>query len=88
MTEEAETVKTAQDLELEKLRAEVDSLRAQYTEQVKTLIEANKGLWSALHPAKEVEPEGITIVAQKVDDMAQKAFESFNTSLGIDSEEN
>lgn len=87
MTEEAETVKTAQDLELEKLRAEVDSLRAQYTEQVKTLIDANKGLWSALHPAKEVEPEAITVVAQKVDDMAQKAFDAFNDSLGIGKEE-
>lgn len=87
MTEEAETVKTAQDLELEKLRAEVDALRAQYTDQVKTLIDANKGLWSALHPAKEVEPEAITVVAQKVDDMAQKAFDSFNDSLGIGKEE-
>lgn len=87
MTEEAETVKTAQDLELEKLRAEVDALRAQYIDQVKTLIDANKGLWSALHPAKEVEPEAITVVAQKVDDMAQKAFDSFNDSLGIGKEE-
>lgn len=87
MTEEAETVKTAQDLELEKLRAEVDALRAQYTEQVKTLIDANKGLWSALHPAKEVAPEGTPVVAQKVEDMAQKAYESFSDSLGIGKEE-
>ena len=46
-----ETPKTATDLAIEKLNAELAELKKQHAEQVKQLEDANKSLWAAAHPA-------------------------------------
>ena len=43
--------KTATDLAIEKLNAELAELKKQHAEQVKQLEDANKSLWAAAHPA-------------------------------------
>ena len=43
--------KTATDLAIEKLTAELEEMKKQHAEQVRQLEEANKGLWAAAHPA-------------------------------------
>jgi hypothetical protein len=43
--------KTATDLAIEKLSAELAELKKQHAEQVKQLEDANKSLWAAAHPA-------------------------------------
>ena len=49
--------KTATDLAIEKLTAELEEMKKQHAEQVRQLEEANKGLWAAAHPA----PAQITV---------------------------
>ena len=43
--------KTATDLAIEKLTAELEEMKKAHAEQVRQLEEANKGLWAAAHPA-------------------------------------
>lgn len=52
MTEEPTETKTATDLALEQIRAEMDAMKAQYERTIKELQDANRGLWAAAHPAE------------------------------------
>ena len=75
-----ETPKTATDLAIEQLTAELNALKQQYAEQVKQLEDANKSLWAAAHPA----PEQVTVTEPVPDagfDYA-KAEDAFYAALG------
>lgn len=54
-------VKSATDLKLEQMEQSIAAMRENYESQVKELTEANKDLWSALHPVKD---EGRTYIAE------------------------
>lgn len=81
-----EPIRTPTDLAIEELRNELANLKAESQKTIAELTEANKGLWSALHPAKITEPVNSEPVVQKVKDSADASLEAFNRTLGIEKE--
>jgi len=72
--------KTATDLAVEKLTAELEDMKKAHAEQVRQLEDANKSLWAAAHPA----PAQVTVPgsspAQGFD--YAKAEDAFYAALG------
>lgn len=56
-TPEAQPVRTAADLALEKLSERLDAMEAGYKAQLKELQEANRSLWASAHPVVEQSTE-------------------------------
>ena len=72
--------KTATDLAIERLTAELEDMKRAHAEQVKQLEEANKSLWAAAHPA----PAQVTVPEPSPSagfDYA-KAEDAFYSALG------
>ena len=67
-TAETQPIKSATDLELEKLTARLDALESENRE----LRNANQGLWASLHPAQDTGNEPVT--SQPATDGAYDAF--------------
>ena len=72
--------KTATDLAIEKLTAELEDMKRAHAEQVKQLEEANKSLWAAAHPA----PAQVTVTepAPNAGFDYVKAEDAFYAALG------
>lgn len=81
MPEDDDVVRTAQDLAIEELRAEIAQMRADHAEQVRELQEANRGLWAEAHrvPAQDPAPAEPEPRAWDRD----RALGAFNSALGI-----
>ena len=76
-----ETPKTATDLAIEQLTAELQQLKQQHAEQVKQLEDANRSLWAAAHPA----PQGDVTVSEPSPGAGfdyAKAEDAFYAALG------
>ena len=72
--------KTATDLAIERLTAELEDMKRAHAEQVKQLEEANKSLWAAAHPA----PAQVTVTepAPNAGFDYAKAEDAFYAALG------
>ena len=72
--------KTATDLAIERLTAELEDMKKAHAEQVRQLEDANKSLWAAAHPA----PAQVTVPepspTQGFD--TEKATDAFYKALG------
>ncbi len=79
-----EIPKSATDLAIEKLTAELEAMKVAHAEQVKTLEDANKSLWAAAHPAPAQVTEPIPAPSAEFD--YAKATDAFNRTLGIPKE--
>ena len=80
-----ETPKTATDLAIEQLTAELQQLKQQHAEQVKQLEDANRSLWAAAHPA----PQGDVTVSEPSPSAGfdfAKAEDAFYAALGRSAE--
>ncbi len=75
-----ELPKSATDLAIEKLTAELESMKKAHAEQVKALEDANKSLWAAAHPApaQVTEPNPAPSAGFDFD----KATDAFYSALG------
>ena len=72
--------KTATDLAIEKLTAELEDMKRTHAEQVKQLEEANKSLWAAAHPAPAQVTESQPAPSPGFD--YAKAEDAFYSALG------
>ena len=72
--------KTATDLAIEKLTAELEDMKKAHAEQVRQLEEANKSLWAAAHPAPAQVTEPAPTPTQGFD--YDKAADAFYKALG------
>ena len=72
--------KTATDLAIEKLTAELEEMKKAHAEQVRQLEDANKSLWAAAHPA----PAQVTVTepAPNAGFDYVKAEDAFYAALG------
>lgn len=72
--------KTATDLAIERLTAELEDMKKAHAEQVRQLEEANKSLWAAAHPA----PAQVTVTepAPNAGFDYVKAEDAFYAALG------
>ena len=72
--------KTATDLAIEKLTAELEDMKKAHAEQVRQLEDANKSLWAAAHPApaQVTVPEPSPSAGFDLD----KASDAFYNALG------
>ena len=72
--------KTATDLAIEKLTAELEEMKEAHAEQVRQLEDANKSLWAAAHPA----PAQVTVTepAPNAGFDYVKAEDAFYAALG------
>lgn len=74
------TPKTATDLAIEKLTAELESMKKAHAEQVRALEDANKSLWAAAHPAPAQVTESTPAPTPGFD--FDKATDAFYSALG------
>lgn len=80
-----EAPRTAQDLAIEQLRAEIAEMKAAHAAQVKELQDANKGLWAQAHRPVEPEPAPVPEAPKAFD--PEKALKAFNETWGIKDKE-
>ena len=72
--------KTATDLAIEKLTAELEEMKKAHAEQVRQLEDANKSLWAAAHPAPAQVTESQPAPSPGFD--LDKASDAFYNALG------
>lgn len=82
MADDAETPKSATDIEIENLKSELESIRATYESRLKEYADANKELWAELHKAPIAEQTDAEQAEPDRFDM-EKAIDRFNAIYGL-----